>query len=394
MSTVCTSPARGQSHWVPPAVQVSTVCVYESWDEVQQLAEAWNELQAQTPDSTFFHTWEFFQCLWRHFGHRRQLQVLAYLRAGEVRGILPLVIQRVRTRLGWMRFLTFPLDDWGSFYSPLGPNICQTLQACLEVALHHKSQPWEVFELRWVDLEGESGRAILQAVQELGLPAVVRTREHAAWIHLEQSWAEFLRRRPRWKKSFRQSLNRLRRQGQVQLVRHRPLPEEPLRWEPLEDAMLVAARSWQAQSRVGNTLSHPRFVPFLRDLYAAAWSRGELDLALLYLDHMPVAFFFNLIRSGRLYGLRTGYDQQLRRFGPGVVTLGLLLQQSIERGDRWVDMGSELYPYKKQLADQLRPVGSITLACRGGLRSRVYALKQFGFRLRSSTTPAQKAAEP
>ena len=37
-------------------------------------------------------------------------------------GILPLVVQSEKSKVGRVRVLTFPLHEWGSFYGPVGPD--------------------------------------------------------------------------------------------------------------------------------------------------------------------------------------------------------------------------------------------------------------------------------
>jgi CelD/BcsL family acetyltransferase involved in cellulose biosynthesis len=106
----------------------------EEIHEIQALTAhraAWNALLSQTRDATFFHSLDWLECYWEHFGPGQRLRVLLHRENGQLRGILPLVVTNEPTRVGTLRVLTYPLHDWGSFYAPLGPAPAATLGAGL-----------------------------------------------------------------------------------------------------------------------------------------------------------------------------------------------------------------------------------------------------------------------
>src|SRR5258708_5312422 len=91
----------------------------------------WNALLPSTPGASFFHSLDWLETYWRHYGADQQLRVLVVYSADRCVGFLPLVIRVGRTLLGAARVLTYPLDDWGSFYGPIGPYPTATLLAGL-----------------------------------------------------------------------------------------------------------------------------------------------------------------------------------------------------------------------------------------------------------------------
>ena len=364
----------------PPPVEHSQVKLLDSPEQLAPLRESWNRLWRQTPQTTFFGSWEWMDCFWRHFGRRKRLCVLVWWSGEEVRGILPLVISREWTKAGPLRFLTYPLENWGTFYTPLGPDPQQTLAVALDWLLKHL-RGWEVLELRWVPLCGEQSRAAQAALQQLGLEAVETVMEHSPLIRFPGSWDQYLASRSsKWRNNWRRAVKRLQQTGQVDWLRYRPrgerFGEADPRWDLFEQALEVSRRSWQAHSTDGTTLCHPQVLPFFRDLYQAAVRLGAAELALLYLDGRPVAYHYNLIHQRCLFGLRTGYDQQLRHLGVGLVATARMIQDSIQRGDVSLDMGAPLSPYKKQLATDAVPVGRYTWACPRSLRARLYQWKR------------------
>ena len=51
--------------------------------------------------------------------------------AGEALGILPLCVRTEMYRLNKVRVLTYPLDNWSTWYGPIGPNPASTMLAAM-----------------------------------------------------------------------------------------------------------------------------------------------------------------------------------------------------------------------------------------------------------------------
>ncbi|MEX0586411.1 MAG: hypothetical protein WD176_07195, partial [Pirellulales bacterium] len=118
-------------------------------EELSQYRLLWNSLFQATPGATFFHTFDWLETVWRHFGHDQQLRVLVARAAGQPIGILPLCIRSEKYRVGTVRVLTYPLDNWGTWYGPIGPNPSSTMLAAMQHLRRHQ-RDWDMIELRWV----------------------------------------------------------------------------------------------------------------------------------------------------------------------------------------------------------------------------------------------------
>jgi len=121
-------------------------------EELDSLQEVWNELLAQTPQANFFQTLDWLQTYWKHFGEAQRLRILVIEEEGEACGILPLVVKQEWTKVGPLNYLTYPLDYWGSFYGPIGPDPDRVLAAGLEY-LSNVGLDADVLELRWISDE-------------------------------------------------------------------------------------------------------------------------------------------------------------------------------------------------------------------------------------------------
>ncbi|MHB1038323.1 MAG: GNAT family N-acetyltransferase [Pirellulales bacterium] len=303
----------------------------------------WNSLLPETRDASFFQSLDWLEVYWRHYGRDQKLRVLVVFAGGRPIGILPLVVRTEPTRLGPVRVLTYPLHDWGTFYSPIGPHPTATLAAGLG-HVRRTGRDWDLVDLRWIDALGADRGRTVQAMRAAGFRPGRQIWTQAAMVDLRGTWAEYWAgRNARWRANVRRDERRLAEQGALTLLRYRPggaaVGDGDPRWDLYDACEQIAGRSWQGSSETGTTLSHASIREFLRETHAAAARVGGLDLNLLLWKGQPVAFAYNYHYRGNVSGLRMGFDASRCRDGAGTVLQARILEDSFRRGDRLYDLG-------------------------------------------------------
>jgi CelD/BcsL family acetyltransferase involved in cellulose biosynthesis len=284
--------------------------------------------------------------------------VLMALEGDEPTGILPLVVRSEPTRLGNVKFLTYPLDYWGSFYGPIGPCPHATLEQGL-AHLRSRQREWDVLELRWVGGTPQDREATESVLRRQGETPECTVLDHSGVLSLQGSWEEYLAgRSSKWRNNLRRSERKLAEAGEWSYVRYRTDGLETVdpRWDLYEDCLKIAQASWQGASTNGTTLSHASVQPFLGDVHAAAARFGALDLNFLCLNGRPFAFAYNYHYRGNVFGLRAGYDASVSREGGGSVLLAQALEDSFRRGDWRYDLGPGSLERKRHLIDEAAPI--------------------------------------
>ncbi len=294
--------------------KMTTVREINDLRELAGCRPLWNALLAQTAGASFFHSLEWLETYWTHFGKDCRLRVLVVSRGSRVVGILPLVVRTERRRIGAVRVLTYPLDHWGSFYGPIGPHTRATMLAGLS-HVRGSARDWDFIELPWVDATGCDQGRTRSALKHAGLGVLDERWQPSALVDLTANggwqtyWAS---RTSRWRNNVRRSEKKLAQQGDVKYVRYRPTGltggQCDPRWDWYEQCERIARASWQGDSDNGTTLTHEAIRPFLRDCHRVAAAAGALDLNLLLVDEEPVAFNYAYHYAGYVFGLRTGYD--------------------------------------------------------------------------------------
>ena len=373
----------------------------EEFNDVRTLAalrREWRRLHEQTAGASVFQTLEWLEIYWRHFQGNQQLRVLVVRNASEAVGIVPLVVRDIHTRLGTLRYLTYPLDDWGSTFGPVGPRPVETLQAAIQYVARTK-RTWDVLEPRWV--AAEDAAAMSEATRAAGLASVERLWLSSPAIRFHGTFPDYLAgQTSHWRNNYKRNERKLAEMGDVRYVRHRPASEahgdgDP-NWELYDHCQEIARSSWQAGSQDGTTISHEAVRGFLRDAHEAAARLGMVDLSVLYVGGRPAAFWYCYHCRGSLFGLRTGYDGGAGFQRAGTVLTGRLVEDSFRRADTLFDMGPGSTEWKRFWQTGERTTYRHTHFSRRAVRAQAlrmsHAARAYGARLKSLSKTAAVSA--
>lgn len=311
----------------------------------------WDSLVADTPDATFLHTYDWLEDYWRHFGTGKQLRVLVVRSAGHGVGILPLCIVRRKLRLGSLRVLTYPLDDWATFYGPIGPSPTATLFTAMR---HVATSPcdWDQIDLPGI---ANHGRTTL-AMQQVGFTPRIEPQDGTSVIDLTGvgSWDSYLARLPHQSRSaLERTIEQLNERDDAEFIRHRPEPRrsgdgDPA-WDFYDQCEQLALKVWQHTSNKSNAIWHPSLVSFFRDTHAAASRLGMVDMAVLKLAGQPVAYWYGYHFAGRLMGLRMACTPESPVSDVRMALMSRLIEDSLDRGDEMLDLWSGDETYRAEL---------------------------------------------
>lgn len=318
---------------------------YNCIGELAELRPAWEALLELTPNASFFQSLDWLETQWRHLGAKRKLRVIVTREHGQITGILPLNVRFGKPYFGSPATLSFPFENWGSFFDPIGPEPFATFVTAMDY-IRRAPRDYDVIELSPLRLTGEQLSSLdnhcVTPCASVGL------------IDLNTTWAEYWESRRKdhnRRRNVERCERRLAEQGTLTYVRYRPAgalhSDAQPRWDLYDACEGLARKSWQSGLDDGNTLSHPRVSRFLRDVHVAAANAGCLDLNLLCLNDRPIAFLYGYHYRGTVELIRTGFDPDLAAMAPGNALWTRVIRDSFERCDRTIDLGPTCLDYKR-----------------------------------------------
>lgn len=320
-------------------------------EQLEDLRLAWNCLLPNTRGLSFFHTLDWLKTYWRFFGHGQRMRVLVAMSGSNPVGILPLTVRREKTRVGWVRVLTYPLHDWGTFYGPIGPNPTATLSLAMQ-HLRQTRRDWDLLDLRWVNRDEHDQLRTQWAMEHAGFAVASQGWQTTALVDFQEGWETYwAHRNAKFRHNVQRGERRLNKCGEVELIRHRPLSmtngDGDPNWELYNTCVDLAARSWQGSSTDGTTLSTDSVRHFFREAHQQAAKNGMVDLSVLAVGGRSIAFSYNYYCQSRLIGMRIGYDPEFGKYGVGNVMYAHAFRDSVQRGDQLFDLGIGSLDIKK-----------------------------------------------
>ncbi|BBO31895.1 GNAT family N-acetyltransferase [Lacipirellula parvula] len=342
--------------------------------ELATLRETWNRLLQATPRYSFFQTLEWLEAAWSHYPQQR-LRAVIVERDGETIGIVPFCVRTERRRVGSVEVLTYPLDDWSTFYGPISAEP----QVAIRAALRHVMETprdWDLIDLRYIDQAAPEYMTIGETLRGAGARLFVRPRMEVRFCSMAGGWDAYVESRSRnWRRQMRRDVEVLEKHGAVELVRYRPAPggtgRDARTAEVYEICEQIAAHSWQADAESQSTLSSPRVRDLLFEIHCRAAALGMLDTNILTVGGRPVAFNYNYVAAGRTYGLRAGFDPTAEMEHCGRILLFKMLEDSFARGDEEYSFGPGRQVYKDRFATEMRQAYTFRAYSAATLKSRL-----------------------
>jgi CelD/BcsL family acetyltransferase involved in cellulose biosynthesis len=316
-----------------PTVGRDDLRVHRSFDSIEA---AWERLAEREHAPPYLRP-AWFRAWWEAFG-RGSLAILAVEQRDGLAGVLPLGIHAGVAR-GLANYHTVE-------FGPLAEDPA-TAASLIEAATRMGRRR---VELRFVDLE-----ALTVARQAVTGPAsrrsLTRVLERSPWIDLTAGWDDY---RSSLGTKFLRNIERRRRRlselGPVEVTVTDGTTELP---RLLAEGFAVEGSGWKGAA--GTAIdSHPRTETFYRDVSTWAAAHGWLRLAHLRVGPRVVAFDLALEYGGHHYLLKTGYDPEYARFGPGKLLRLQMIRRAFDHSLRVYDFLGDAVPWKLEWTTEVR----------------------------------------
>ncbi len=278
------------------------------------ISDAWDCLTGDDIPPFGDHAW--FTAWWEAFGADKALRACLLWRRDELSAALPLARKRSRV--------------WGlaNSHTPtfLGPaRDHAALEAVIDATFDAQPEELTIDALCSSDALHE---ALVRASARRRRVLLHERAHRSPRVELNGDFRQYSLERKSRLRNINQQWRKLAREHAVQF--RFASPDDDLDAE-LRSAFALEASGWKGRAGTA-ILSAPETASFYTALARSYHARGELRLAWLNVDDAPAAFIFALVRNGRAYGLKAGYDERLRRYSPGLVIVLRTIERCFELG--------------------------------------------------------------
>ena len=323
----------------------------------EAIRDEWDRLAVLDPSPFSLHAW--YAAWWRAFGGGT-LHVCVVREGDELVGGLPLGMA----------------NEHSPSFRPLARD-----DAALEALVAALLDQGSPVELVGLPLDEAVPTALVKGLELGGARLLIETDYVSPIADTTGSFEEYRAAlKAGWKETERRG-RKMTREHEVEQV----LVEPPTELErALEEGLALEASGWKGREGTA-ILADESTAAFYRDLARAFHERGELRFSALRVDGRLVAFDFALLHENRYFLLKTAYDEELRKLGPGLVMRRAVIERCFELGlDAHEFLGPDM-EWKRLFATGARPHAVVRAYPRGPGGTARYAY-------RAQVRPRLKAA--
>jgi CelD/BcsL family acetyltransferase involved in cellulose biosynthesis len=280
---------------------------------LEELSVPWDRLATGNFEPFLRNSW--FRSWWDAFGAERELRTCVLWRGDQLVAAFPLCAAPDG------RLVALSNDHSPAFH-PLSSDAAAE-QAVVAAALDGSSE----LVVEGVPVGSNLDRLMSQVRSRRRLPVV----EPWQTSPIVDTTGPFERYRAEKKSGWREIERRRRKLRREYRVEER-LIEAPVDVEgELTRGFEVEASGWKG--RAGTAIgSSPETARFYRAVAADLLRHDELRLSSLWVDGRMIAFDFGLVNRARYYLLKTGFEESLRRFAPGLALRLSVVERCFELG--------------------------------------------------------------
>jgi CelD/BcsL family acetyltransferase involved in cellulose biosynthesis len=326
-------------------------------DRFAELRERWNPLAEASP----FLTWEWLDAWWRSFGERAGMRVHVAWDGRELAGGMACGLDR--------RHLTAMANRETDLYRPL----IRSTDDLETVVGPIVSGPWSRITIPALPIGDVATVSLTAALRSEGWLIDETFREACAIVDTTGSFDEyFMGLSSKARSNLRRGRRHLEDAGTLEIRVVEPLVDpEPV----LSEALGLEAAGWKGDARSA-TLFSERATRFWRSLSQHLQRSGALRLSELRLDGALIAFSLAIQHGGRVYRMKTSYDERYSSFSPGNVLLIEMIAHAFETEIEAIEMLGPMLDSKQRYATDARE----TMILRAYRRRPASALRYAGRR--------------
>ena len=339
---------------------------------IERLTAEWRVLCAEGRSAQPFFQPEWIAAYMRAFAPDEQLIIYTVRRAGQLRAVLPLVLERAPLHGVPVRKLRSPSGVHSCRFDLVaGTGDEEEAIRLLWQELQQKKD-WDVLELFDVP-QGGFGERLLSLAADEGFPTGIWDRPAGPFVSLTDDTNEGRGNATPVSNKFRSSLRRLRRkleaQGAVRLA-----CEEEAAPSALAQFYALERSGWKGQQGTAIDCDE-RLRQFYDAVAQTAAAEGRFLLYYLDCGTQTIAMQFCIRYGNTCYLLKPAYDEHFGTFSPGHLLTAEVLHDLNERGLAVYDLLSPQSEWKSRWTKTVRGQSHLYIFQRGFIGRALHAWK-------------------
>ncbi len=369
--------------------------IVKDYNSLKNLREDWNRLASNDPSIYPFICFEWFDLWFRAFGKTNLIHIYLLKNAKRICAIIPFIKYYGAVNGIPGSIIQFAVNDHSNKIDIISDK--QDVSRYVERVMAELVR--ENFLMIYFEdfyAESESVQVILSFLENNGYKFIHDKKfiRESVIIDLKKRWDDLKAGlSKRFNNNINNKMNRLKRAGELQVVKYTAYEELPNAFNCIEK---ISSKSWQGKNSTG-LFSKEDTKIFYKGLAEYASNAGWLSIWVLYLDSKPIAYEYHLTAGSVEYALKAEYDQEYSELSPGSV-LDAYVVKEVSKGfaekydllgykdlykTRWSNKTEKymrLYIYKRNLIGTLSHFIEFPLRARLSRYTLLRRVKDYCFR--------------
>ncbi|MBW8035669.1 MAG: GNAT family N-acetyltransferase [Planctomycetes bacterium] len=360
-----------------------SVEVFKSFDTVSATPDQWDDFVASV-DGEIYSTYDWCSIWWKHYGSNRKLNIFIFRHDGQIVGIVPLFMEKIRFGPVWLRVLKLIASDYSTntVSIPIRPEYVDSVVVNLQNLI--SDMPYDVINFGKLSALYDCKNSLYQAcLAYFGSSHTVIQNDGPpqTYFKLSDSLDSYL---AELSHSKRNTIRRHRRRAAA-AVGDRDLPvvavpSDRQNVEQFFDEFMVAhQKRWNKAGKAGHFGDWPGSEQFHRDLIDANIKTDRLCLSKITASDTAVGYIYGYVFSNRyLDFLSSRSDSDVfAKVSIGRILYSEMIRLGSEKGLEYIDSMPGFYDFKIAIGGQMFTTSNIAIRTRT-ISSRV---RQFVFGL-------------
>ncbi|MCP4746135.1 MAG: GNAT family N-acetyltransferase [Desulfobacteraceae bacterium] len=326
----------------------------KDFNDFLPLKEKWNSLLKKSTTNSVFLSHEWIRCWWEAYGREKKISIILFFEGDNLKAIGPLMVsKRIFNGLP-IKSISFIEND-ETPHCGLLVDRSYEFSIILSTLIQHltSQKKWDIILFRKVFENNQIYDELKCICNRRNYSLVSRKSLCSPILKIESDWDSFYSgKSQRFKKKIRYDLNRLKKQGCIEIQMHESLEQIE---KVLDDIFRVGLRSWQGKKgkSIGSTKQNRLF--FSKLPRALNENENGILIWTLSLDGKIISYEYHVKQKDYVYALRGEYDTRHQPVGPGVVLDSEIVRNLFNNRVRRYNMCGDPYPYKLRWTSDILP---------------------------------------
>lgn len=339
-----------------------------------EIEDEWNTLVRDSSLDTLFLTHQWFSTWWNAFHNSMEMRILLVRENGQLVGIAPLLLDRIKIRIFPIRVLRFISNGISPRCMFITRKGHEGAVEAICSALVEKSSEWDMLLLTDVPEYVHGYSSLIKTLEKQHMHFYITNSRASPYLKITtQNYETYMNTRSANTRSYiKRARNKLAKSGEVRVEK---ITDCKKILANLKNAFGISAKSWKEPigTAMGATEQSRQFYRQISDI---GGKNGWIVLWILFLNDQAISMQYHFQYNDTIYLARTDFDEHYRKTSPGSVLESFVLEDYISNGVKEYDFCGMDYDYKMKWTEMTHDHKTFHIFNRSMYSSTLFHLKQ------------------